>query len=327
MFKDQNVLVTGGTGLVGRELVELLVNAGANVTSVSMDENNFNPEWNVTYIKGDLRDISVCNSACEGMDYVFHIAGVKGSPVVMKNFQYQVFRDFTMMNTNMIDAIYNTPSVKWGLYTSTIGTYGPARTFKEDDLWTQNPSPNDWFAGWAKRMGEVQIDAYAEQFGEAKMSIIKPANIYGKYDNFDLRTSTLIPSLIRKVSEAEGSVEIWGDGSAGRDIVHARDVARSAMFAIENKITQPLNVGNGRTFTIKSVIETLVEVSGRDLEITHDLTKPTGDQFRVPISGRLEGYGFKMSVSLEEGLKETYDWYIENGPTQGRFKPFYVEEN
>ncbi len=186
MFENKKVLVTGGTGLVGRELVELLVKRGADVYSVSLDENNLDPAWGATYIKKDLRSIDNCMELCEGMDYVFHIAGIKGSPVVMKTFQYQIFRDFIMMNTNMIDAIYNTPSVKWGLYTSTIGTYGPARTFKEDDLWTQNPSPNDWYAGWSKRMGEVQINAYDEQYGEPKMSIIKPANIYGKFDNFDL---------------------------------------------------------------------------------------------------------------------------------------------
>ena len=327
MFENKKVLVTGGTGLVGRELVELLVNRGANVTSVSLDDNNLDPEWGAKYIKMDLRSKENCHKLCKGMDYVFHIAGIKGSPVVMKTFQYQIFRDFIMMNTNMIDAIYNTDSVKWGLYTSTIGTYGPARTFKEEDLWTQNPSPNDWYAGWSKRMGEVQINAYDEQYEEPRMSIIKPANIYGKFDNFDLRTSTLIPSLTRKVAEATDSVEIWGTGTAGRDIIHARDVARAAIFAVENKISEPMNVGNGKTFTIKEVIETLVKVSGKDLEITHDLTKPTGDQFRVPITDRLKGYGFEVSLELEEGLRDTYEWYIKNGPTTGRFNPYYVGEN
>jgi GDP-L-fucose synthase len=327
MFENKKVLITGGTGLVGRELVELMVKRGADVTSVSLDENNLDPAWGAKYIKMDLRSKENCHKLCEGMDYVFHIAGIKGSPVVMKTFQYQIFRDFIMMNTNMIDAIYNTPSIKWGLYTSTIGTYGPARTFKEEDLWTQNPSPNDWYAGWSKRMGEVQINAYDEQYETAKMSIIKPANIYGKFDNFDLRTSTLIPSLTRKVAEATESVEIWGTGEAGRDIIHARDVARAAIFAVENQISEPMNVGNGKTFTIKSVIEALVKVSGKDLEITHDLTKPTGDQFRVPITDRLKGHGFEVSVSLEEGLRETYEWYIKNGPTKGRFNPYYVGEN
>ena len=322
MFDGKKVLVTGGTGLVGRELGELLVKECADVTSMSLDENNLDPEWEATYLKSDLREVRNCYRACEDKDYVFHIAGVKGSPLVMKTYQNRVFRDFVMMNTNMIDAMNNTPTVKWGLYTSTVGTYGPARTFKEDDLWTQNPSPNDWFAGWAKRMGEVQVDAYEKENGTNKISIIKPVNIYGKFDNFNLETSTLIPSLIRKVAEAKDSVEIWGDGSAARDIIHARDVARSAIFAVKNQITEPLNVGNGKTYTIKNVIETLIKASGKDLKITHDLTKPTGDQYRVAIVDRLLGYGYKNSVSLKEGLKETYDWYVKNGPTTGRHNPF-----
>lgn len=326
MFNSKKVLVTGGTGLVGRELVELLVKNGAEVTSVSLDENNFDCSWDVNYIKSDLRDIANCYKVCNGMDYAFHIAGVKGSPVVMKKYQYKIFRNFIMMNTNIIDAICNTDSIEWGLYTSTIGTYGQARTFSEDDLWTKNPSPNDWYAGWSKRMGEVQINAHEDEYKEKKMSIIKPANIYGNFDNFDLDTSTLIPSLVRKVAEANNSVEIWGDGSAGRDIIHARDVARAAIFAVQNKISKPLNVGHGRTFTIKEVIETLVSVSEKPLKITHDLSKPTGDQFRVPVTDRIKSYGFETSVSLKEGLRETYNWYMTNGATTGRYNPFLDED-
>ena len=97
MFKNKNVLVTGGTGLVGRELVELLVNEGANVTSVSLDDNNLDPSWGANYVKKDLRSIENCYEVCRDMDYVFHIAGIKGSPVVMKTFQYQIFRDFIMI--------------------------------------------------------------------------------------------------------------------------------------------------------------------------------------------------------------------------------------
>ena len=148
-------------------------------------------------------------------------------------------------------------------------------------------------------MGEVQVDAYEKENGTNKISIIKPVNIYGKFDNFNLETSTLIPSLIRKVAEAKDSVEIWGDGSAARDIIHARDVARSAIFAVKNQITEPLNVGNGKTYTIKNVIQTLIKASGKKLKITHDLSKPTGDQYRVAIVDRLLGYGYKNSVSLD----------------------------
>lgn len=325
MFKNKEVLVTGGTGLVGRELVELLVNKGANVTSVSLDKNNFPKSWGVTYVNADLRDPNVCDSCCEGKDYVFHIAGIKGSPVLTKSRQYTFFTNFIKMNTNMIDAMYKA-DIKGGVYTSTVGTYGQADCFKEEDLWKKNPSPNDWFAGWAKRMGEVQIDAFAKQYGEQKIGIIKPVNIYGKYDNYNLRTSTLVPSLINKVLTATDTVEVWGDGSAGRDIIHARDVARFALHVVENKIYTPMNVGKGECVTVQTLIETLIKVSGKDLKITHDLSKPKGDSFRVADVSRMLDSGFIPKISLEEGLKETFEWFETHNPYEGRYDPFLQEE-
>lgn len=322
-FKGKRVLVTGGTGLVGRELVELLVEDGADVTSVSMDENNFNPEWKVEYINGDLREPQVCRDAVAGKDFVFHIAGIKGSPVVVKQYQSVFFNSFILMNTNMIQAMNNSEDMEFGLYTSTVGTYGPAEVFYENSLWDQNPSKNDWFAGWAKRMGEVAIDAYEEEFGVRKIAIMKPVNIYGKFDNFDLRTSTLVPSLTRKVQEAEGTVDIWGDGTTERDIIHARDVARAAMLLVEKKAQKTVNIGKGKGVQILKVIKTLIEVSGKDLEITHDMTKPRGDELRIADITRLNSFGFKPTVSLEEGLRETYEWYNDNYKNPyARFDPF-----
>ena len=307
---------------MGRELVELLVKDGADVTSVSLDANNFNPEWNVKYVHGDLREPQVCRDAVVGKDFVFHIAGIKGSPVVVKQYQSVFFNSFILMNTNMIQAMNNSPDMEFGLYTSTVGTYGPASVFYEDKLWDQNPSRNDWYAGWSKRMGEVAIDAYEEQTGERKIAIMKPVNIYGKFDNFDLRTSTLVPSLTRKVYEATDKVDIWGDGTTERDIIHAKDVARAAMLLVEKKVKKSTNIGKGQGVQILKVIKTLIDVSGKDLEITHDMTKPRGDELRIADVTRLNDAGFKPTVSLEDGLRETYEWYVKNKSHQGRFDPF-----
>lgn len=325
-FKQKKVLVTGGTGLVGRELVELLVKEGAKVTSISLDENNFDAEWNVNYIKADLRDIKNCISAVKGQEYVFHIAGIKGSPILVKEKPYAFFTDFILMNTNMITAMCASPDMEWGLYTSTVGTYGPAEVFYEDKLWDQMPSRNDWYAGWSKRMAEVQIDAYQQQTGKRKISIIKPVNIYGKFDNFDLRTSTLIPSLVRKVSEADTTVDVWGTGLSKRDIIHARDVARAAVHVVKNRIDYPLNVGNGEAITIRQVVDTTIKVSGKNLEVVLDATKPTGDDARVANIDKLKATGFVSTVTLEDGIRETYEWYQKNKNHTGRYDAFYTND-
>jgi GDP-L-fucose synthase len=322
-FKEKNVLVTGGTGLVGRELVELLVKDGAKVTSISLDDNNFESDWDVNYIKGDIRDFQTCVDAVKGQQYVFHIAGIKGSPVLVKELPYVFFTNFIQMNTSMIAAMNASEDMEWGLYTSTVGTYGPADVFYEDKLWDQMPSRNDWFAGWSKRMGEVMIDAYQQQTGKRNISIIKPVNIYGKFDNFDLRTSTLIPSLVRKISEATDTVDVWGTGLSKRDIIHARDVARAAMHMVEHKVDYSVNIGKGEGITIREVVETAIKVSGKNLEVVLDSTKPTGDDARVANIDKLNGTGFVPTVSLEDGIRETYEWYQQNKDRKGRYDAFY----
>ena len=321
-FKGKRVLVTGGTGLVGRELVRLLVEAGAIVTSISLDENNFDESWNVEYIKGDLRDFSTCAEVVKGKEIVFHIAGIKGSPLLVKQKPYVLFTNFIQMNTNMIAAMNASDDMEWGLYTSTVGTYGPAEVFYEDRLWEQFPSKNDWFAGWAKRMGEVQIDAFQQQSGKRRISIMKPVNIFGEFDNFDLRTSTLVPSLIRKVYESEGVVDVWGDGSSTRDIIHASDVARAAMVLVENEVDYPVNIGVGHGTSILDVVKLIIKVSGKDLTIMHDLTKPSGDLNRVANVDKLTALGFVPEKTLEEGLAQAYNWYKNNTNHSGRYDAF-----
>ena len=259
---------------------------------------------------------------CKNQEYIFHIAGIKGSPLLVKEKPYVLFTNFILMNTNMIAAMNASESMLWGLYTSTVGTYGPSEVFYEEKMWDQFPSKNDWFAGWAKRMGEVQIDAFQQQTGKRNISIIKPVNIYGKFDNFDLRSSTLVPSLVRKVSEAENVVDIWGKGDAQRDIIHARDVAKAAMLVVEKKVDYPINVGLGKGETILNVIKTLISVSGKNLEISHDLTKPTGDAYRVANVEKLFNLGFEPTVSLNEGLLETYSWYVSNKNNYQRYDAF-----
>ena len=308
MFKDQKVLVTGGSGMIGRQLVNLLLERGAKVYVADLNEP-INMPSEITFKKVDLRDFNSCKSICEGMDYVFSLVGIKASPKVTLEQPFDIMGPMLQFNTNIIEASLTTPSVKWFLYTSTVGVYTPAEIFYEDAVWDGFPSRNDWYGGWAKRMGELQCEAYEKQFGVGKCSIIRPANVYGPYDNFDPKNSMVVPSLIRKAAEND-IIEVWGDGSSIRDFVHAKDVARGMIFAVENKITKPLNIGSGSGVSITQLAEIVAEYFGKEIKWLTD--KPSGDAKRIFSMDRAKSYGFENQVSLKEGVIDAIEWFLEN---------------
>jgi len=211
-------------------------------------------------------------------------------------------------NTNMLEAAMMA-DVKWYLYTSTVGVYEPAEVLHEDDVWNSQPSKNDWYGGWAKRMGELQCQAYEKQFGEGRCSIVRPANVYGPYDNFNPENAMVIPSLIRKASDNK-ILEVWGDGSPIRDFIHCRDVAIGMIHLVKNKVTKPVNLGSGSGISIKQIADIVSKRFGKEIKWLSD--KPMGDHRRVFDTSRAEGYGFKVNISLDVGINETIDWFLEN---------------
>jgi GDP-L-fucose synthase len=321
MFKNQNVLITGGSGMVGRELVEILLNRGAIVRVVSLDEPvDFFGE--VEFLKKDLTNWHNCIDICTGMDYVFHVAGVKSSAAMPKIKPLDYFIPMMRFNTNMMEAAFRR-GVKWYLYTSSYGVYAPSEISHEDDVWKTFPSDNDKLPGWAKRMGELQAEGYKIQYDWDNISVVRPANIYGKWDNFDLETAMVIPSLIRKSEEAGvgGTLSVWGDGSPIRDFIHARDVARGMIFAVENKITEPLNLGSGDGVNIAQLASSIA--ARFECGIEFDKSKPNGDHKRILDMSRAYSYGFKNSVDIDDGLEETIGWYLNNKDKLNyRYDPF-----
>ena len=307
MFNNQKVLVTGGAGMIGRQLVDLLVERGAQVTVADLNQPTDLPEG-VDFIKVNLLYFDQCQNICNGQDYVFNLVGIKCSPKVTMEQPADIMGPMMQFNTNMLEAAMQA-NVKWYLYTSTVGVYTPAEVFYEDDVWKGSPSPNDWYGGWAKRMGELQCEAYEKQYGEGKCSIVRPANVYGPYDNFDLKNAMVVPSLIRKAHENE-ILDVWGDGSPIRDFIHAKDVARGMVFAVENKITKPLNLGSGTGVTIKELAETVANYFEKPIQWSPE--KLSGDARRIFSMERANSYGFYPEVSIKEGVESTIEWFLNN---------------
>lgn len=304
-YLGKNVVVTGGTGMIGQPLCQMLVEAGAKVTVASLDSPERTP-IGTSFRKLDLRSFDNCMAVTEAQDIVFHLAGVKGSPKMTAERPASFFVPTLQFSLNMMEAARRN-GVGSYLFTSSVGVYQPADVFYEDTVWSTFPSPNDRFAGWAKRMCELQAEAYVIEYGWNRISIVRPANVYGPFDNFDPANAMVIPSLIHRALTEDGPLVVWGDGSPIRDFIHARDVARGMMQVVEKGVNEPVNLGSGDGVTIRDVAKAIAKATGK--ELVWDTTKPKGDAKRLMDMTRAHGYGFQCEVGLEEGIAETIEWY------------------
>lgn len=304
-FKGKNALVTGGTGLIGRQVVDILEKAGARVRIASLDKIKVSPKADHAY--GDLTDVSFCRKAVKGMDFVFHLAGIKGSVEVTKARPASFFVPLLLMNTNLLEAC-RAGKVQKTVYTSSIGAYSSAEVFREEDDDPSKP-PMDMFPGWAKRMAELQVKAYQIEHGLTNIAIVRPANVYGPGDNFDPANAMVIPSLIARVFRKEDPVKIWGDGSAIRDFAYSLDVAEGVVLALHHGTGGGfVNLGSGEGVSIRTLVETLQKVTPFRAEF--DAAKPSGFPRRVmDIAKAKKTLGWAPRTSLEEGLKKTCDWF------------------
>tara|TARA_B100000963_G_scaffold361128_1_gene395021 strand:+ start:3101 stop:4096 length:996 start_codon:yes stop_codon:yes gene_type:complete len=323
-FKNKKVLVTGGTGMIGMQLLPMLVNLGANVTSVSLDR--IKAIKGVKYIKKDLRLFDNCLKICKDQEIVFHLAGVKGSPQMNKLKPASFMIPTLMFSVNMMEAARRS-NVKNYLLTSSIGVYGQAQKFKEDQVWKTFPSINDKFPGWAKRICELQAEAYKIQYKWDAVSIIRPSNVYGPYDNFDHNNSMVIPSLISKASKSRDKVlNVWGDGSAIRDFIHAKDVADAMLKCIFKKVKGPINIGSGKKTSIKKIVEIISNnISNGPLKIKWGKNEFKGDDIKLmDISKSKKKLNFTQSINIKTGIIDTINWYEKNkiNINKKRYNPF-----
>jgi len=304
-FVSKNVLVTGGTGLIGRQVADILVPTGANIKVVSLDKIRVNEK--AVHIVGDLTDFNFCKDICRDMDFVFHIAGIGASVKAAEKRVASHFVPMLMMNTNLLEAA-RLSKVEKIVYTSSVGAYENAEIFKESE-YKLNSTPMD-FAGWAKRMAEAQASAYKLEYGLENFSIVRPSNVYGPGDNFHPENSLVIPSLMYRIYHKEDPLVVWGDGSAIRDFAYSRDVAEGIILALYYGTKSGfVNLGSGKPCTIRNLVETLR--SFIDFDYVFDSSKPVGAPKRLmDISLAREIINYNPTTEMRDGLMTTWDWFM-----------------
>jgi len=307
-LSNKRILLTGGAGFLGRQVVEQLCQAGAKREKITIVRSR----------DYDLRELDKCKQAVAEQDIVVHLAAHVGGIGLNQVKPAELFYDNLMMGTQLIHAAYLAGVEKF-VCVGTICAY-PKFTpvpFKEDDLWNGYPEETNAPYGVAKKALLVQLQAYKQQYGFNGIYLL-PVNLYGPEDNFNPDSSHVIPALIRKVHEAqqkgEKQLPVWGDGSPTREFLYSTDAARGiVMGTTDYNDSEPVNLGTGYEITIRDLITIICELMEFEGEIVWQTDKPNGQPRRCLDTERAkQAFGFTAEVGFKEGLKNTIDWYRQH---------------
>jgi len=307
-LKNKKIVVTGGGGFLGKFVVKKLAER--------QYKNVFIPEIE----KYDLRDLDTIKRLYSETkpDVIIHLAATLGGIGANIENPGSFFYDNLVMGVHLMEEA-RLNNVEKFVALGTICAY-PKMTpvpFKEEDLWEGYPEETNAPYGLAKKMLLVQSQAYRKQYGFNSIFLL-PVNLYGPGDNFDPRSSHVMPALIKKFYEAKvhklPEVIVWGTGRATREFLYVEDCAEGIVLATEKyDKSDPVNLGIGVETPVRDLVEKIKQVIGYDGKIIWDATKPDGQPRRCIDTSRAEKeFGFKAMTTLDDGLKKTIDWYIDS---------------
>ena len=312
MYSDKNILVTGGTGMIGSHLVELLLEKNANVRIVA-HKREIPPELEdkgLDVVSGDLTEKKFVEESVKGMDYVFHLAAYTGGLGRTSTHPASTLTPNLIMDGNVLECAKN-EGIERFLYASCTCVYpNDEKTLEEEDAWKGNPPEVHASYSWSKRMGERQAIAYHKEYG-MNIAIVRPSNSYGPRDSDDLETAHALGSLIMKAINKMDPFVIWGDGNPIREYIYARDAAKGMLLAMENYcVGDPINLASGEFVSISELARKILKITNMSPKIKFDKEKPSGQKRRVLSNKKAEEkIGFVTETSLDTGIEETIKWY------------------
>jgi len=293
------ILVTGGNGLVGKHLQDILPNA----TYISSKDYNLTESYNVHRLMYSERP-----------NVVIHLAARVGGILDNINYPVDYLEENIMINTNVLRKCHQfgvervISILSTCIYPDIVDTY----PMTEEILFNGPPPPDNFAYAMSKRCMATQIDSYKKQYNK-QWSYLIPCNLYGEHDKYEEHHSHFVSALVKKIHEAKDSVEIWGTGKPLRQFMYAEDLARVIKYIIENNIKGNFNVAPNYVHSIEEITKIGLKACGKDnLEIHYDNTKPDG-QYRKTVSCKkmLESVGDFEFTKLEDGVKKVYNEVIK----------------
>jgi GDP-L-fucose synthase len=307
MNKTSKIYIAGHKGMVGSAIW------------TALEKNGYDNLIGKTSKELDLRNQHAVREFfnTERPDIVIDAAARVGGIMANSTYPYTFLMENMQIQNNLIDAALEQDVSKFiFLGSSCIYPKLAPQPLHEDCLLTSSLEPtNEWYA-IAKISGVKACEAIRKQFGKDFVSLM-PTNLYGPNDNFDLQTSHVLPAMMRKFHEAKlnnnESVTLWGSGTPMREFLHVEDLAEAVVFTVENKFEENLyNVGTGVDLTIKDLAELIQKTVGHQGEIIWDSTKPDGTPRKLMDVSKMVKQGWKAKISLEDGIKTTYHWFLEH---------------
>jgi len=304
-WQDKRVCVTGGAGFLGSFVTAKLRERGATEVFIPTIE------------KYDLVQVNSIRQMLDDSqpDIIIHLAAQVGGIGANREHPAEFFYNNLMMGVQLMHEAWLRKVQKF-VALGTICAY-PKFTpipFKEENLWDGYPEETNAPYGLAKKMLLVQSQSYRQQYGFNSIFLM-PVNLYGPRDNFNPKSSHVIPALIKKCMEAKAanlpSIEVWGDGSPTREFLYVEDAAEGILLATEKyNGSEPINLGSGMEISIKELVTLIARLTGFDGELIWDKTKPNGQpRRRLNVERADREFGFKAQVNFEEGLRRTIEWY------------------